>query len=79
MKSKTKPNLRHSGTEVLTRFVLLSDGEGAGSAEHHQVQQRVSPQSVGTVDTGTRRLTAGIQSRNHLVNSVGMSDHLRRE
>lgn len=63
-------------TEVLTRFVLLCDGEGAGSAKHHQVQQRVSAQPVSAVDTGTCRLTTGIQSRNHLVSSIGVSDDL---
>lgn len=63
-------------TEVLTRFVLLCDSQGAGSAEHHKVKQRVSTQSVSTMDTGTCRLAAGIQSTNHLVLSIGMSDHL---
>lgn len=59
--------------------MLFGDCEGAGSAKHYQVQQRVSAQSISTVDTGAGCLTAGIQSRNHLVGSIGMSDDLMGE
>lgn len=64
---------------TLTRFVLLCDGEGTSSAEHYQVQQRVSTQPVSTVDTGTCCLTTGIQATNNLVLSISMSDHLMGE
>lgn len=64
---------------VLTRFVLLCNGESAGSTEHYQVQKGVGTQSVRTVDAGTRRLATGIQTRNHLIGSIGMSDDLMGE
>lgn len=64
---------------VLTRFVLLGNGESAGSTEHYQVQKGVSAQSVRTMDAGTRRLATGIQTRNHLIGSIGMSDDLMGE
>lgn len=61
---------------VLTRFVLLGNGESTGSTEHDQVQEGVSTQSVSTVDAGTSRLATGIQTRNHLIAPIGMSDDL---
>lgn len=64
---------------VLTGFVLLGNGESAGSAEHYQVQEGVGAQSVRTVDAGARRLTTGVQTRNHLIGSVGVSDDLMGE
>lgn len=67
------------GTDVLTRFVFLCDGESAGSAKHYQIQKGVSTQSVSAMDAGTRRLPAGIQSGNHLISSIGMSDDLMGE
>lgn len=63
----------------LTGFVLVGDGEGAGPAENHQIQQRVGAQSVGAVDTGAGRLAAGIQTANHLVCSVLVCDDLEEE
>lgn len=65
--------------DVLTRFVLLSNGESAGSTEHYQVQKGVGTQSVSTVDAGTCRLATGIQTRNQLIGSIGMSDNLTGE
>lgn len=65
--------------EVLTGFVLLRNGESAGSTEHYQVQKGVGTQSVSTVDAGTSRLAAGIQTRNQLISSIGMSDDLMGE
>lgn len=56
--------------------MLLGDGESAGSAEHHQVQQGVGAQAVGAVDAGGGRLAAGVQSGHHLVHPVGVIDHL---
>lgn len=64
---------------VLTRFVLLGNGESAGSAEHYQVQKGVSTQSVRTVDASTCRLATGVQTRNHLIGSIGISDDLMGE
>lgn len=59
--------------------MLFGDGEGTGSAEHHQVKQRVSAQPVSAVDTGASRLAAGIQPRNYLVLSLCMGYHLLGE
>lgn len=64
---------------MLTRFVFLCNGEGAGSTKHYQVQKGVSTQSVSAVDAGTGRLTTGIQSRNYLIGSISMSDDLMGE
>lgn len=62
-----------------TRLVFICDGEGAGPAEHHQIQQRVGAQSVGAVYAGTGRLTAGVQAANHLVRSVLVRDDLEED
>lgn len=62
--------------EVFTRFVQISNSEGAGSPEHHQVQQGVSTQPVSTMNAGTSCLTAGIQAGYHLVLPIGMINHL---
>lgn len=59
--------------------MLISDGEGTGPAEHHQVQQRVGSQSVGAVDTGAGRLAAGVQAADHLVRSVLVCDDLEED
>lgn len=56
--------------------MLLSDGEGAGSAKDHQVQKRVGAQSVGTVNTCAGSLSTGVQPANHLILAVSVSDHL---
>lgn len=56
--------------------MLLGDSEGAGSAEDYQVQQRVGTKPVSAMNAGTGRLTAGVQSRNHIVLSAAVSDHL---
>lgn len=61
---------------VLTGFVFLGNGEGAGSAEHHQIQQGVGTQSVSTMDAGTGCLATGIQARDHLVLPVSMRNYL---
>lgn len=62
---------------LLTWSAGVSDGEGTGSAKHHQIQQGVGTQPVGTVDTGTGSLTTGIQPWHHLVLPIWMSYDLR--
>lgn len=59
--------------------MFISDGEGAGPAEHHQIQQRVGAQPIGAVDAGTRRLAAGIQPGNDLVRSILVCDDLEED
>lgn len=58
---------------------LVSDGVGHGSAEHDQVQQRVGPQSVGTVHRGTGDFTTGQQTGHNFVFAlVVLLDHFTR-
>lgn len=59
--------------------MFISDGEGAGPAEHHQIQQRVGSQPIGAVNTGARRLAASIQPANDLVRSVLVCDDLEED
>ena len=43
----------------------------AGASKHHQIQQGVGSQTVGTVDTGTGGLATGKQPWHHLITLLG--------
>lgn len=53
--------------EVVTWSADVSNCVSAGATKHHQIQQGVGSQTVGTMDTGTGSLATGKQPWHHLV------------
>ena len=51
---------------MLTRLGDVSNAQGTGSSEHHDVQQRVGAQPVRSVHGGTGRLARCEQALHHL-------------
>lgn len=61
----------------VARLGDLGDGERAGAAEHHDVEQRVGTQPVGAVHRRAGRFARGEQAGNDAVLAVVVGDHLR--
>lgn len=53
-----------------TWLVLLGNGLGASTSEHHQIQQRVGSQTIGTMHRAGSGLTSSIQSRHDHILAV---------
>lgn len=67
---------QNGGGFMVTWSVVLSNSEGTGAAKHHQIQQRVGSQTVGTMHRGTARLTTCIQAWHHLIFTILIRDDL---
>ena len=60
-------SIRGQLTLGLARLLVLFSSLGASTTENDQVEERVSTESVGTMDRSTCSLTAGEQTFNDLV------------
>lgn len=65
--------------ETRTGPAGLCNAQGTCPAKHHQVQQRVCPQAVGTMHRGTGCLPTGVQAGHNLILAIHVPKDLSED
>ena len=70
---------RFDFSQFVSRLVDLSNVVSTGTAKHHQIQQRVSSQSVSSMHRHAGSLTSSPQARDNSILVILRLNHLQQQ